>query len=437
MAGSRRLSPDFDSAVRSVDGLRCLIALSGGPDSAALAWLCSTTAASARAIHVDHGTEHSAAMATAAKAVAGRLGLELEVVSVDIPPEGASWEDKARRARYEALRSRRQAGEVIVTGHTADDSAETMLMNLGRGSGAFGLSGIPERREDVLRPLLGVRRSNVRALATSVELPFVDDPSNVDAGATRNRIRHRLMAEYEKALGRDPVPGLMRSATHLRATTGVIGLQADQVPYAIQDGVARVARARLAVEPAPIAVEVIRRMVQAVLPPHPPSTAEVERVMSVSVGAQSTTELEGGVVATTSRANLLVGPPPAPISDRYWDSETVAFGGWTLRQRSTATQPPPGLTTTMRCVVPASGQEIVVRMVRPDDVFSIRRGTKRAQAAIAEAGIAAVARSLHPVVTVGGELVWIPGVRAVVAGWEERGANGYLLLDVVEEGPWK
>jgi tRNA(Ile)-lysidine synthase len=77
----------------------------------------------------------------------------------------------------------------VVTAHNRDDQAETILMNLIRGTGLDGLAGIPPRTGDFLaRPLLGVSRSDLRELAVLARLPFVDDPSNVDVSFTRNAV---------------------------------------------------------------------------------------------------------------------------------------------------------------------------------------------------------------------------------------------------------
>ncbi len=156
----------------------------------------------------------------AARAVAAALERDLTVVGVDVP-EGASTEAQARTVRYRALLAALRPDEILVTGHSADDAAETVLINLGRGTGLAGLSGIPAERGPVVRPLLGVRRSELLALAQEKSLPFGLDPANADSEFLRNRIRHDVLPRYEKALERDPIPAIQRSAMH--AARGVLG----------------------------------------------------------------------------------------------------------------------------------------------------------------------------------------------------------------------
>ena len=129
--------------------------LSGGPDSAALVALATAAGLEVTAWHVDHGLRPSAgADAEAARAIANHFeaGFELRRVRVD---PGPNLEARARAARYEAL-----PGDVLV-GHTADDRAETVLFNVGRGG---GLAGAAAPHAGVGRPLLGLRRSETHAL---------------------------------------------------------------------------------------------------------------------------------------------------------------------------------------------------------------------------------------------------------------------------------
>ncbi len=186
MVAPSRLSPSLAAAGELLAGKRCLVALSGGPDSAAAAWLATRYALSARAIHVHHAWPSSDLMAQAATAVARHLDIPLEMVSVE-PPAGASPEAQARLVRYRALLAMPDPDEAIVVGHTRDDQAETVLFNVVRGTGTSGLSGIPNRRERSCAPSLRVSRREVEDLVDSAQLPAVADPANADLSLTRNR----------------------------------------------------------------------------------------------------------------------------------------------------------------------------------------------------------------------------------------------------------
>jgi tRNA(Ile)-lysidine synthase len=192
MVATRRLRSLVETALARADFPpgQLTVALSGGADSAALAHLALSDGREVSAHHVDHGLAGSVMLRGAAVTIAGALGIPLDVTEVTVG-EGASIEEMARDARYRALERLEGA---VVTGHTRDDNAETVLINLMRGAGTGGLGGIPPHRPpNVFRPILEVTRSETREIATLAGLPFRDDPMNDDLGLTRNRVRHRLL----------------------------------------------------------------------------------------------------------------------------------------------------------------------------------------------------------------------------------------------------
>jgi len=166
------------------------VALSGGADSAALAHMALESGVGVSLVHVHHGFAASDVLASAATRIAKHLGLSLSTVSVDVA-SGPSVEAHARDARYGALES---VDGPVLTAHTLDDTVETMLINLIRGTGIDGLGGIPYHRPpNVYRPILAVSRSETREIAALAGLEFRDDPSNLDLDLTRNHVRHVIL----------------------------------------------------------------------------------------------------------------------------------------------------------------------------------------------------------------------------------------------------
>ena len=139
-------------------------------------------------------------------AAAARVGARVERLQVTVPP-GPNLEARARAARYAVLPSG------VATGHTMDDQAETILVNLLRGAGADGLAGMAPGPH---HPLLGLRRHETHTLCAAVGLEPVCDPSNDDPVHVRNRVRHELLPLCASVGGRDPVPLLARQAGVLR-----------------------------------------------------------------------------------------------------------------------------------------------------------------------------------------------------------------------------
>jgi tRNA(Ile)-lysidine synthase len=201
-----------------------LAACSGGADSlavaAALAFVAPRAGLRGGGVTVDHGLQAgSAAHAADVAELLAKLGLDpVRTVTVTVH-EGAGPEAAARAARYEALggTARELGAAAVLLGHTLDDQAETVLLGLARGSGGRSLAGMPARRGCYRRPLLGLRRATTAAACAELGLRPWQDPHNADFRFTRARVRHRVMAALEDALGPGVAEALARTAGQLRA----------------------------------------------------------------------------------------------------------------------------------------------------------------------------------------------------------------------------
>ena len=184
-----------------------LLAVSGGPDSIALMWLAarwrSSLARGARllAVTVDHGLRaEAAAEARAVKRLARELDLEHRTLRWTGPKPATGLPAAARAARYRLLaRAARQSGAThILTAHTRDDQAETLLMRMLRGSGIHGLAAMARETErdgvQLARPFLDVAKSRLIVTLGKARLGFADDPTNRDARFTRPRLRALMPA---------------------------------------------------------------------------------------------------------------------------------------------------------------------------------------------------------------------------------------------------
>ncbi len=257
-------------------------AVSGGADSLALLVLAAAAGCEVTAVHVDHGLrEGSADEAGIVAATADRFGARFRAERVHVAP-GPNLEARARAARSSVL----PAG--ALTGHTADDQAETVILALLRGAGLDGLAGIDPAR----RPILGLRRTETAVLCGSLGLDPVRDPSNLDPRFRRNRVRHEVLPVLCDVAGRDVVPVIARQCALLRADAELLdGLAADlDVTDAAE------------VTSAPVAVA--RRAVRTWLREPPPDGAAVERVLGVARGEAVATELAGGIGVRRSGGRL-------------------------------------------------------------------------------------------------------------------------------------
>lgn len=309
MVATRRLDALSAAVAQRLDlpQGRWAIALSGGADSAALAWLTSR-AGRVRAIHVHHGLAASDALERAARAVSNALAIPIEVRFVRIEEFS---ENAARSERYGALTAAQAEGEWLLTAHTADDQAETVLANLLRGTGVDGLAGIPARRGRIARPMLDVTRAETRELATLAGLPWIDDPGNADLGQLRNRIRLHLIPLLEAEFN----PALRRHLAVAARAISEAGL-AGPVPGEAVEGGWRVPAGVLWAMGSEGAVRAMRAVVRRLRDGYGLDRGESERAWAVACGAARAAELAGGLRVERSGPWLLIlTAEPSPLDE--------------------------------------------------------------------------------------------------------------------------
>ena len=279
-------------------GTAVTCAVSGGADSMALLVLAVHARCQVEAVHVDHGLRPGGeAEAAAVRRVATGLGAAFRAERVDVGA-GPNLAARARAARYAVL------PPGVLTGHTADDQAETVLINVLRGAGLDGLAGIrASRPAGPSRPLLALRRSETRGLCAHMGIVAVDDPSNDDRSLLRNRIRHELLPLLSTAANRDLVPVLARQAALAADEADLL----DDLAAALDPTDARA----LVDAPAPLARRAVRGWLRAVQGGGlPPDSASVERVLAVARGDRLATEVAGGWRVRRSAQRLSLVPPP-------------------------------------------------------------------------------------------------------------------------------
>lgn len=196
----------IDSLKRASD---ITVALSGGADSVALLHafyqqFCylELDLKHLKAVYIDHQlSPNSTQWAEHNKLLCQDLGIDYQVIVVDVECV-ASQENAARQARYAALQKLIKHDQYLVTGHHQDDQAETLLLQLFRGSGPKGLSAMPALTEFSqgfhARPLLSVSKKDILNYCTNHGLDFVQDPSNKDIKHRRNFLRHEIFPLLER-----------------------------------------------------------------------------------------------------------------------------------------------------------------------------------------------------------------------------------------------
>lgn len=398
----------------ALDGVdRAVVACSGGPDSLALLALARACDVDAVAVYVDHGlhpgTQHEREIVEGA---ADRLGASFRLERV-LVGTGPNLEARAREARYAALERARagyDAGAVLV-GHTRDDQAETMLLNLLRGSAAAGLAGMRTVRGNVRRPLLTLRRAQTREICARLGLVPADDPMNRDAAYRRVWLRREVVPVLERGARRDLVDVLARQADLLRDDDDLLDTLARERVDVSQDSLPVDEVVAL---PAPLARRVLRQW----LGSSPPSAAHLDAVLATARGERRAAQLPGHLRVERSGGRLHVARATRDALEpvELGVPGLVAFGDWTIEAWVEHGPPagwPDGRSTA---VLDADrvGDRVAVRGPAAGDRFRPvgSLGSKLVHDALAEVGVPPSARSSQPVVTdTNGSVLWVVGYR--------------------------
>ena len=182
---------------------KIVVALSGGIDSAVLLhYLNKHYPNQVRVIHCNHHiSDHANDWEDFSKKLCEKLNLDIDVLDLDIP-QSNNLEEAARVKRYESLKASINIDEIICTAHHQNDQAETLLIQLLRGSGSRGLSAMPKLKTfgkgRLYRPFIDIEKSEIKDYAIENHLDWVEDDSNNDEKFTRNFLRHNILPQLEK-----------------------------------------------------------------------------------------------------------------------------------------------------------------------------------------------------------------------------------------------
>lgn len=370
-------------------GQTVTVALSGGADSVVmthcLASLGEETGIFVRACHFNHhlrGAESDSDEAFC-REFCKKLGIPLTVGHGDVKARmartGESLEEAARNLRYGFFAA--QDG-LIATAHTADDNAETVLLNLVRGTGLKGLGGIPEQRENILRPLLKVTRAEVMAYLLAHGLDHREDSTNEEDDCLRNRLRHRVLPLL-KAENPNFLTGVSRMTENLRQDEALLQEQADGLT-SVTD-----------LQNAPEALR--RRAIRARLSQIPKlSFAHIEAVEAIVLGDKPSAEVSlPGVTARREYDRLILD-----------GGETPSFAPVTLPCPGQVTIPELGLTFSCE----EAGDPITIRPRKAGDSIRLKGGSKTVKKLLIDKKIPAQRREMVPILERNGKILAVWGI---------------------------
>lgn len=457
-------------------GEKLLLALSGGADSVLLLhWLAAARpAVPVRAVHVDHGLRgaESAADARFSVNLCHALGVPCAELRAELDPAAPGLEARARAERYRLLtqEARRSGHRTLLTGHHADDALETVLMRWVRGTDLAGLRGPraelawtapadeagPAEPVRVVRPLLFLRREEVRALLSEHGLAWREDSSNADPRFTRSRVRHGFLP-FVRALGGEAALEELRAfsrtveelESEFASATAHIVWQPPAYAAAVRGPEQRtlggvLARGELMALARPLARRVLWRLLTEGSGAAPSRTVLERVLVDLAAGRCTRTSLSRGwILLLRARELVLVPPrsarqaaPPEPgaleqLLLPFPSRGPVALAPCTLplgvpgiltlpdgrRLSAENLRIPPG-TPVRRGELEVEldgaelGSPLGVRFSVPGDRFHAlgAPGSKPLGRFLAARGVPREERAEVPLVTAGSEILWVAGI---------------------------
>lgn len=395
-----------------LQGKTVLTALSGGRDSMAL--LCVLMELSAEegfavtAAHYNHHLRETAQRdEDFVRAFCAGRGISFAVGGGDVAAfareKGLSTEEAARTLRYRFLEetAEQMGADFIATAHHGQDNAETLLMNLLRGTGLRGIGGIPPVRGRIIRPLLAVSRETIDNYVKKTDLPYVEDETNAETVYTRNRMRHELLPLLD-VLSPGSVERIALAASRFRQDEEYLEGQAKEIlPSAGENGETWISGEMLNRTHPAVSVRLLRLAAQRLGAEL--TAAQAESVLSLRHGSVA---LAKGVRAARDSAGLRfyrIPPPPPPLPLHEGEQD---WGGYRVTVRVTDGEAEENETTL---VLRTGLSPLTIAVWDGAGRLAVENGRRTVKRMLADRGVRPVDRENRPAIYVGDTLAAVFG----------------------------
>ena len=396
-------------------GAGILCAVSGGRDSMALLHLLLDCGYKVTAAHLHHGLRGPEADRDQifVRDYCQQHGVPFRTAQVDVGKyagqNGLSVEEAARQLRYNFLvKTAFELGpDCVATGHQLEDQAETILLNLTRGTGADGLRGIARRKGIFLRPLLLTSREEIAQYIQDHAVPYVEDGSNQNLTYSRNRIRHKVMPELRQI---NPslcehlshTAHILAEESHLLDRLVVGMLPAEETADGLSADFEAFRRAELALR---------RRMARLLVGRMPGGKKDITAVHYDAIAAMKPGDcliLPREMYVAEEGGRLLVGFMPRPLPPT-----PVRIGGMSSwgRWEFTCTRMPQAPEETDGETLVLSAARVTLPLLvgpwRSGDRMAAGRGERTLKRILSDAGIPAYRRGAEPILYSGGKIAGV------------------------------
>ena len=419
----------------ALKGKTVLCALSGGRDSMVLLHVLLQSGLregfAVAAAHYNHHLRETAARDEEfVRAFCAARGISLVIGGGDVrsfaKASGTSIEDAARTLRYRFLEetAAELGADLIATAHHSQDNAETILMNLLRGTGLQGLCGIPPVRGTIFRPLLDVSREDINSYVEENALPYVEDETNTDTVYTRNRLRHELLPLLEK-LSPGSTGRIALAGSRLRHDSDFLERKAaERLPCADENGETRIPLDHLRTEHPAIAMRSIRKAVNRL--GGELTAPQAEAILSLQSGV---VVLSGGLRAAREGAEIRfyrIPPPPPSAQLRMGEQD---WGPYHVMVMETAEEVTEDVDTLLLC---ADAHPLTIAPWDGTGRLAVENGRRTVKRLLSDHGIPVSQRENLPAFFSGNTLVAVYGAGTDRAFLPTEGKK--LVVRLVKRG---
>jgi tRNA(Ile)-lysidine synthase len=386
-----------------------VVAVSGGVDSVVLLDLLSKVNRNIIIAHVNHGIrKESDKEEVFVRGLAVKYNLPIEVRRLKLTKK---TEEEARKKRYEFLRSvgAKNKAKYIATAHHLNDQAETVLLNLARGTGPLQVWGMKEAENDLFRPLLSFTKEEIVAYAKKERLKFVTDQSNKDVKYSRNKVRHQIVPKMIDLNSNflNTLENEVRLGNELAETVAIYVKKAEKTARKENE----IIISKLLKYPAFIQKEVLRRMLFKMTGKkediYSKNVNEILKLL-VSKGTKKTKISRFTIAKIYDKIIFDFTPEKAKKSSKIELEKRIDFNGFVL----SATIDKGAARKNNILLRPSLPYNLRVRTWRAGDRINSKAGTKKLQDVFSDTKVSVYDRAKWPVVVSGKEILWVPYLAA-------------------------
>ena len=398
-----------------------VVALSGGVDSAVLAFLATKYSKNVRSIFVNHNQTHSSDLELQAKSIANQLGIAFVSLQTSLEPNAS--ETQMRNVRMKELNMNIEEEEYLLFGHTLSDRVETFFMNLFRGTRLHGLKSTPVQVNKILRPLSGVSKQEVISYAEKNKINYLDDETNFDNQINRNWIRNvifdevkerftgsledkinQIITEVEYAL-----PGETRFLKFIKSSKGYVEIPISMINFNNPELISSLS------------------LIAKLLGMSGMESKDIDKIKEV-ITSGSQVSFYGDWFCLKSSSLLIF------VNKHLWceqpNRDKLSYGYLNLVKVEKVTS-----HNRWNLAIPPGSNNISTRMLESGDKIRANGTDQKVSEVMRSFGIKGLMKEVWPMMILDDEIIWLPGIRKSDAALDFHKENySHIISASVEKG---